>query len=114
MLFHLFNALRERVPGANVFRLKVGRDLPQPLQRCIDRVVVRPAAVEPQEVVAALQALAQAYTDYYTAVADYDRAQFRLYHALGHPAQAVTAGDGEPPDPPTPARATFGAPVPCP
>ena len=42
---------------------------------------------------AAVQALAQAYSDYYGAVADYDRAQFRLYHALGHPAQAL-AGDG--------------------
>jgi outer membrane protein TolC len=45
--------------------------------------------VRPQEVVAAIQALGQAYADYYAAVADYDRAQFRLYHALGHPAQAV-------------------------
>jgi hypothetical protein len=45
--------------------------------------------VRPQEVVAAFQALAQAYADYYGAVADYDRAQFRLYHALGHPAQAL-------------------------
>jgi outer membrane protein TolC len=45
--------------------------------------------VRPQEVVAALQALAQAYADYYSAVADYDRAQFRLYHALGNPAQAL-------------------------
>jgi hypothetical protein len=45
--------------------------------------------VRPQEVVAAIQALAQGYTDYYSAVADYDRAQFRLYHALGSPAQAL-------------------------
>ncbi|HEV3262908.1 MAG TPA: TolC family protein [Gemmataceae bacterium] len=49
--------------------------------------------IRPQEVVSALQALAQAYTDFYAAVADYDRAQFRLYHALGRPAQAV-AGEG--------------------
>jgi outer membrane protein TolC len=49
--------------------------------------------VRPQEVVAAIQALAQAYADYYAAVADYDRGQFRLYHALGHPAQALV-GDG--------------------
>jgi outer membrane protein TolC len=41
--------------------------------------------VRPQEVVAAIQALGQAYNDYYGAVADFDRAQFRLYHALGHP-----------------------------
>lgn len=49
--------------------------------------------VRPQEAVAALQALAQAYTDFYAAVADYDRAQFRLYRALGHPAQLVTTQD---------------------
>jgi outer membrane protein TolC len=48
--------------------------------------------VRPQEAVASVQALAQAYYDYYGAVADYDRAQFRLYHALGHPAQML-AGD---------------------
>jgi len=35
--------------------------------------------------VAAVQVLGQAYDDYYATVADYDRAQFRLYHALGHP-----------------------------
>jgi outer membrane protein TolC len=45
--------------------------------------------IRPQEAVAAIQALAQAYADYYGAVADFDRAQFRLYHALGHPAQAI-------------------------
>ena len=39
--------------------------------------------------VAAVQALAQAYGDYYAAVADYNRAQFRLYRALGRPAEAV-------------------------
>jgi outer membrane protein TolC len=43
--------------------------------------------VRPQEVVAAVQALAQAYGDYYGAIADANRAQFRLYRALGHPAQ---------------------------
>src|SRR5581483_10600494 len=41
----------------------------------------------PQEVVAAIQALDQAYRDYYGAVADVNRAQFRLYRALGQPAQ---------------------------
>lgn len=56
--------------------------------------------IRPQEVVAAIQALAQAYTDLDAAVADYDRAQFRLYHALGQPAQALT-GEGAacPPQP---------------
>jgi outer membrane protein TolC len=43
--------------------------------------------VRPQEVVAAVQAFGQANADFYTAVADYNRAQFRLYRALGHPAE---------------------------
>jgi outer membrane protein TolC len=63
--------------------------------------------IRPQEVVAAVQALAQAYADYYGAVADYDRAQFRLYRALGQPAgwlngQGCPAA-GAPPEPPGPA-----------
>lgn len=41
----------------------------------------------PQEAVAAAQTLAQAYLDYYGAIADANRAQFRLYRALGQPAQ---------------------------
>ncbi len=45
--------------------------------------------IRPQEAVAAVQALAQAYVDYYTAVADSNRAQFRLYRALGQPAQCL-------------------------
>jgi outer membrane protein TolC len=51
-----------------------------------DQVVL---LVRPQEAVAAVQALAQAYSDYYGAVADANRAQFRLYRALGQPAQWV-------------------------
>lgn len=43
----------------------------------------------PQEVVAAIQALDLAYRDYYAAVADANRAQFRLYRALGHAASCV-------------------------
>jgi outer membrane protein TolC len=46
--------------------------------------------VRPQEAVQSVQAVAQAYADYYAAVADYDRAQFRLYRALGRPAQGLT------------------------
>ena len=45
--------------------------------------------VRPQEAVAAVQALAVAYNDYYSAVADSNRAQFRLYRALGKPAECV-------------------------
>jgi hypothetical protein len=47
--------------------------------------------IRPQEAVAAVQALAVAYADYYATVADYNRGQFRLYRALGAPAQALTA-----------------------
>lgn len=47
--------------------------------------------VRPQEAVAAAQFLAQAYTNYYTAIADTNRAQFRLYRALGQPAQNAGA-----------------------
>lgn len=46
--------------------------------------------VRPQEVVAAVQNLAQAYTAYYRAIADSNRAQFRLYRALGQPAQRLS------------------------
>ena len=45
--------------------------------------------VRPQEAVAAVQMLAQAYANYYQAVADSNRAQFRLYRAMGQPAQAL-------------------------
>ncbi len=45
--------------------------------------------VRPQEVVAAVQALAQAYVDYYGAVADANRAQFHLYRAMGQPAHCL-------------------------
>jgi hypothetical protein len=45
--------------------------------------------IRPQEAVASIQALAQANTDFFAAVADYNRAQFRLYRALGHPAQCL-------------------------
>ncbi len=49
--------------------------------------------VRPQEVIASIQALAQAYADFYSAVADHNRAQFRLYRALGQPAQFVTGNE---------------------
>jgi outer membrane protein TolC len=69
--------------------------------------------IRPLEVVASIQALGQAYANYYGAVADYDRAQFRLYRALGQPAQALT-GDGrapvQPASCPAPIRATLGSP----
>ncbi|MFO0822497.1 MAG: TolC family protein [Gemmataceae bacterium] len=52
--------------------------------------------VRPQEAVAGVQAFAQAGNDYFTAVADYNRAQFRLYRALGHPAQCLASPVAEP------------------
>jgi outer membrane protein TolC len=51
----------------------------------------------PQEVVAAIQMLQQAYGDYYAAIADFNRAQFQLYRALGQPAQILTSRDGDQP-----------------
>jgi hypothetical protein len=47
--------------------------------------------IRPQEAVASIQALAQAFNDFFGAVADYNRAQFRLYRALGKPAQHLIA-----------------------
>jgi outer membrane protein TolC len=66
--------------------------------------------VRPQEAVQSVQALAQAYADYYAAVADYDRAQFRLYRALGRPARSLTCDSlgipGTPPIAPLPPPAS--------
>jgi outer membrane protein TolC len=53
--------------------------------------------IRPQEAVAAVATLDQAYRDYYTAVADHNRAQFQLYRALGHPAQCLANAPASPP-----------------
>lgn len=53
----------------------------------------------PQEVVAAVQALDLAYRDYYGAIADANRAQFRLFRALGCPAQSAANEPNSPPPP---------------
>jgi hypothetical protein len=45
----------------------------------------------PQEAVFALQLLKVAFDQYFTTVAEYNRAQFELFHALGYPAQEVTS-----------------------
>jgi outer membrane protein TolC len=55
-------------------------------RRAGDLVVL---VVRPSEAVSAVQGLAQAFADYYTAIADHNRAQFRLYRALGQPAQEL-------------------------
>jgi outer membrane protein TolC len=72
----------------------------------------------PQEVVAALQQLQQAYTNYYTSTNDYNRAQFQLFRALGYPSQAVACGNSLGPAIPVdscrpPQMAPVHAPEPC-
>src|SRR5271166_5070057 len=56
----------------------------------------------PQEVVYALQRLKTALDEYFTTVADYNRAQFELFHALGYPAREIASihppGDLQPVD----------------
>lgn len=56
----------------------------------------------PQEAVAAVSALDQSYRDYYQAVCDHNRAQFRLYRALGHPAQTLCQPEVDKPATPGP------------
>ena len=65
--------------------------------------------VRPAEAVQSVQALAAAYNDYYGATADFNRAQFRLYRALGQPADLVLGpqticGDGPALEPPPPQK----------
>ena len=43
----------------------------------------------PQEVVAALAQLDQAYKNYFLSVQDYNRSQFRLFRAVGYPAEVL-------------------------
>ena len=56
----------------------------------------------PQEAIYALQLLMKDFTEYYTTVAEYNRAQFELFHALGYPAREVaclrSTGDNVPVD----------------
>jgi outer membrane protein TolC len=44
----------------------------------------------PQEVVYALRLLKLAFDEYFTTVAEFNRAQFELFHALGYPAHEIT------------------------
>lgn len=44
----------------------------------------------PQEAVFALQLLEVAFDEYFTTVAEYNRAQFEMFHALGYPGAEVT------------------------
>jgi outer membrane protein TolC len=43
----------------------------------------------PQEAVAALQQLSRAYDNYFVSIGDYNRAEFRLFRALGYAAEAL-------------------------
>ncbi|WP_165223838.1 TolC family protein [Aquisphaera insulae] len=43
----------------------------------------------PQEAVYALELLQRAFAEYYTTVAEYNRAQFAMFHALGYPAREL-------------------------
>jgi outer membrane protein TolC len=43
----------------------------------------------PQEAVYSLELLNVAFDEYFTTVADYNRAQFELFHALGYPAREI-------------------------
>jgi hypothetical protein len=75
--------------------------------------------VRPQEAIVAVQALGQAYADYYGAIADANRAQFRLYRAIGQPAQCVPwDGPAAPLSPrqslPSPALEALPPPIPLP
>ncbi len=45
----------------------------------------------PQEAVSALQHLKTAFDEYFTTVAEYNRAQFELFHALGYPASEIAS-----------------------
>ena len=44
----------------------------------------------PQEVVSSLQQLTKAYDNYFLSINDYNRAQFRLYRAMGYPAEILS------------------------
>jgi hypothetical protein len=61
----------------------------------------------PEEVVYALGRLKTAFDEYFTTVAEYNRAQFELFHALGYPAREIAydqpPGDIEPVDTSRPA-----------
>ncbi len=74
-------ALKEGIELANKTVVELGQT-----RRIGDSIIL---LLRPQEAVAAVQSFAQASSDFFTAIADYNRAQFRLYRALGHPAQCL-------------------------
>jgi hypothetical protein len=62
---------------------------------------------QPHEVTYALRLLKVSFDEYFTTVADYNRAEFELFRALGYPAQEITClrppGDIQPVDTSRPA-----------
>lgn len=71
--------------------------------------------IRPQEAIAAIQSLSQAYSDFFRAVADSNRAQFRLYRAMGQPAQLLEQRMERPASvmPPPPAEPLTPPPAPA-
>jgi outer membrane protein TolC len=74
--------------------------------------------IRPQEAVASLDQLARAYDNYFLAVNDYNRAQFRLFRAMGYPANLLSCerspGPIQPVDTTRPIQmAPVCAPEPC-
>lgn len=83
--------------------------------RFADRLIM---VNRPNEAVDALRQLERAYDRYFLSVADYNRAQFELYRALGYPAGVLACernnGDIRPVDTNRPAQmAPVNAPEPC-
>jgi hypothetical protein len=55
--------------------------------RFADRLVL---VIRPMEAVYAIKLMKLAFDEYFSTLADYNRAQFELFHALGYPAQEIT------------------------
>jgi outer membrane protein TolC len=94
---HAQRSLAENLTGLKNTR-QVG-DLPMLISR-------------PQEVVAAVQALAIAYTNFYVSIADYNRAQFRLYRAIGNPSNLLAGRVESASAPPAPTTPSTGPQLP--
>ena len=77
---------------------EAGKSLPEALsslelnQTNIRRGAGLPGATRPIEVLQPIQALAQSRADYLDAVLAYNRAQFRLNHAIGRPPMIAPPG----------------------
>lgn len=72
----------------------------------------------PLEAVVALQQLMRSYNNYYNSVADYNKAQFQLFWAMGYPAKALACERNTGPVTPVdtnrpPQMAPVNAPEPC-